>query len=61
MAEIVLDGAGVVPIVGEREAAGMAQNVRMDGEGELGRQPDGHELFLNPAALIGVRRSVVNR
>ena len=33
MAEIALDGAGVVPIVGEREAAGMAQHG--GGKGDL--------------------------
>ena len=58
--EPFLDGAGVVPTVGEREAAGMAQH-GVERVGEGCRHPDDHELLLNPAALIGVRRSVVNR
>jgi hypothetical protein len=33
MPEPFLDGAGVVPAMGEREAAGMPQHVRVDGEG----------------------------
>ena len=39
VAEPFLNGAGVVPAVGERGAA-MPQHVRMDREGGLGRQPD---------------------
>src|SRR3954467_9671768 len=35
VAEVVLDEAQIVPLVGEREAAGMAQRVRMD-VGEAG-------------------------
>ena len=34
--EVVLQGAGVVAIVGELEATGMAQHVRMDGKRQLG-------------------------
>ena len=34
--EIMLQGAGVVAIVGELEAAGMAKHVRMHGKGHLG-------------------------
>jgi hypothetical protein len=36
VAEIVLERAGVVAVVGELEAAGMAQHVRMDGKRQLG-------------------------
>ena len=45
VAEPFLDGAGVVPGMGEREAAGMAQHVRVDGEGELGRHADHRQLL----------------
>jgi hypothetical protein len=34
--EIVLQGAGIVAVVGELEAAGMAQHVRMDCKRHLG-------------------------
>jgi hypothetical protein len=34
--EAVLQGAGIVAIVGKLEAAGMAQHVRMDSKGQLG-------------------------
>jgi hypothetical protein len=34
--EVVLQGPRIVTIVGELEAAGMAQHVRMDGKGDLG-------------------------
>jgi hypothetical protein len=34
--EVVLQRSGVVTIVGELEAAGMAQHVRMHGKGRLG-------------------------
>lgn len=37
--------AGVVPAVGECEAAGMAQHMRMDGEGEGCRHPDHGQLL----------------
>jgi hypothetical protein len=58
MAEIALDGAGVVPIVGEREAAAMPQH----GEGRGGpAAPITVSCFPNPAVLIGVRRSAANR
>ena len=39
MAEVVLDETQVVPFVGEREAAGMAQRVGMDvGEADARRR-----------------------
>ena len=53
--EPFLDGAGVVPTVGEREAAGMAQHVRVERVGELAAAPITASCFLNPAAVIGVR------
>ena len=34
----------------------MAQHVRVDGEGEIGRHPNHRQLLSEPAALIGVRR-----
>jgi hypothetical protein len=37
VAEIVLQGASIVAVIGQLEAAGMAQHVRMDGERHLGR------------------------
>src|SRR6478672_4954912 len=42
VAEVVLDEAQVVPLVGEREAAGMAQRVRVHTQqtGTLGRRGD---------------------
>ena len=40
-----LDGAGIVAGMGEREAAGMAQHVRVDGEGEPGCNPDHRQLL----------------
>ena len=61
MSEPFLDGAGVVLAVGEGEAAGMAQHVWVDGEGSSAATPITASCFLNPAAAIGVRRSVVNR
>jgi hypothetical protein len=36
MAQGVLDGAGVLAVVGELVAAGVPEHVRMDGEGERG-------------------------
>jgi hypothetical protein len=43
VAQPFLDSAGVVPIVGELEAAGVAQHVREDGEGKA-----------SPASLLRV-------
>jgi hypothetical protein len=34
VAKVVLQGAGVVAIIGEFEAAGMAQHVRMHGKSQ---------------------------
>src|SRR3954468_17849468 len=45
MAEPFLNGAGVAPIVGELKAAGVAQHVRVDREGELSRLADPRELL----------------
>ena len=56
VAEPFLDGAGIVLAMGEGEAAGMAQHVGMDGEGSSAAAPITASCFLNPAALIGVRR-----
>src|SRR3954451_12693559 len=59
MAQPLLNGAGVAPIVGELKAAGVAQHVRVDREGELGRLADGRELLAEAcrgpggAALVG--------
>jgi hypothetical protein len=36
MSEVVLQGSGIVPIVGELVAAGVPQHVRMDAEWHLG-------------------------
>ena len=36
MPEVVLQGARVVSVVGELEAAGVSQHVRMDGKRQLG-------------------------
>jgi hypothetical protein len=38
----------VVAAMGEREAAGVPQHVRVDGEGELGRYSDHRELLPEP-------------
>ena len=46
--EPLLDGTRVVSAVGEREAAGVAQHVRVDREGELGRRADHREQFSEP-------------
>jgi hypothetical protein len=61
MLEPFLDGAGVVPIVGERKAAGMAQHGHMDRAEGLAANPITASCFLNRAAVIGEWRSVVNR
>jgi hypothetical protein len=45
-----LDGAGVVAGVGEGEAAGVPQHVRVDREGELGRYSDHRELLPEPGS-----------
>ena len=36
VAQIVLQGASIVAVIGQLEAAGMAKHVRMDGERHLG-------------------------
>lgn len=41
----LLDRARVVSVMGELEAAGVAEHVRVDGEGELGRLADPGELL----------------
>ena len=46
--EPFLDRPGVVPAMGEREAAAMAQHVRVDREGEPGRHPDHRQLLPEP-------------
>src|SRR6202035_3207939 len=40
VAEIVLEGAGVLPIVRQLEAAGVAQHVRVNREGQRARLAD---------------------
>src|SRR5262245_55210500 len=40
VAEVMLQGARVVAIVGELEPTGMAKHVRVDGEWHLGGLPD---------------------
>jgi hypothetical protein len=37
VAQVVLQGSSIVTIVGELEAAGVPELVRMDGKGHLGR------------------------
>ena len=60
MTEIVLDGAGVVPIVGEREAAWRSM-CGWAGKGRAAAASITAGCLLNPAAVIGEWRSVVNR
>src|SRR3954465_7596332 len=45
MAQPLLNGSCVVPIVGQLKAASVAQHVRMDREGELGRHADPCQLL----------------
>src|SRR5437899_10349726 len=46
VAQPLLQGAGVHAVVGELEAAGVPEHVRVDGEGEVGRLADpGDELL----------------
>src|SRR3954454_5038324 len=45
MAQPLLNGSCVVPIVGQLKAASVAQHVRMDREGELGRCADARQLL----------------
>ena len=54
MAETFLYRAGVVPVVGELIAAGMAQHVRMDSEAELCPNP-GTVMRPNPAGSSASR------
>jgi len=55
--EIVLDGAGILTIIGEFEAGGMSEHVRMDRHAELGSSPARATSLRNVAAVIGARRS----
>ena len=48
MAEIVLQGARVVAIVGELEAAGMAQHVGMDLERQSSSLPEPFDEVMKP-------------
>src|SRR3954464_7212701 len=45
MAEPLLNSTGVVPIMSKLKAASVAQHVRVDREGELGRHADARELL----------------
>ena len=56
----VLDGAGVVAVIGELEAAGVPQHVRVDGEGELGAAPIAVTSLRTAETVSGPRRSLVN-
>jgi hypothetical protein len=49
--EIVLQRAGIVAVIGQLEAAGMSQHVRMDGKRQLGVHR-AHYIGLAPASLI---------
>ena len=60
MAEIGLQGAGVVPLVRQLVAAGMPQHVRMRLEAELCHVPARSIMRANPAGLNGAPRSDVN-
>jgi hypothetical protein len=42
----LLDRSGVVAVVGELEAAGVPEHVRVDGEGEAGLLADGGTLLV---------------
>lgn len=59
MPKPLLQGPGVVTVVGELIAARVPQHVRMDGKGELGRLADRREELTEgrrrhgPAALAG--------
>src|SRR3954463_5149765 len=45
MAQPFLNGSCVVPLVGQLKAASVAQHVRMDREGDLGRHADPCQLL----------------
>src|SRR3954447_13722169 len=45
VAEPLLNGSRVMAIVGQLKSTGMAQHVRVDREGELGRRADARELL----------------
>jgi len=51
VAEVVLQGARVVSVVGKLEAAGVPQHVRMDGEWHLGGLTKALDKPHRPAAL----------
>jgi hypothetical protein len=55
-----LQGAGVVAVVGQREAAGVAQHVRVDLERHPASAPARSIIRANPAVVNGPARSLVN-
>jgi hypothetical protein len=59
MAHIVLEGSGVMPIVGELVTSGVPEHVRVDRERELGSFSGPSVIFRNPAVVAGPPRSVM--
>ena len=55
--EVVLQGSGIVAIVGELEPASMTKHVRVDREWHLGGFP---EALDEPVEMIGPPRSETN-
>ena len=60
MAEVGLQGAGIVALVGQGEATGVPQHVRVDLEAELGSLASALHMRAKPAVVNGEPRSVVN-
>ena len=60
MAEIGLKRPRVVALVGQREAAGVPQHVRVRLEAEPGASPARSTMRAKPAVVNGAPRSVVN-
>src|SRR5262245_28685167 len=60
VAEIVLQGASIVAVIGQLEAAGMAQHVRMDGERYLGGLAEPYHEMVEAHGVIGPPRSLTN-
>ena len=60
MPEVVLQGPGVMAIVGELEPAGMAKHVRVDREWQLGGLPEALDKPVETDGMIGPPRSETN-
>src|SRR5262245_41227564 len=50
VAEVVLERAGVDAVIGELEAAGVSEHVRMNGEGKFGQFPSPADHFEEPGS-----------